>query len=129
MENTVYKLVSIVLLIVYARLRAGSDKELIVQYGKNLNGTYKFYTSCMTVLMCSMFALILKELWFKVATVFIHMLAYGFIFDSMLNKLRGEKVDHMGTGPIDKFWKKIPYQWLVRLILILITYTLWFIHQ
>lgn len=100
-------------LFIYSRTMI--DYILIEKYKVDLKGIYKTFTSIITVIMCFMVSVIISPFLFPPL-----LLIYGVIFDSILNLLRGRAYDYLGSGPVDSFYKKIPYQFFIRIIIILV---------
>jgi hypothetical protein len=98
-------------------IRAYMDYWLIEIEQVELKGNYKLCTSIITCLVSSYINLMFKG----AGNIFLLLLlSYGLIFDTILNILRGKKYDYLGSGGIDSFYKLIPFQFYVRIILIII---------
>lgn len=106
----------------FVYMRAYMDYWLIELKDVDLKGAYKFCTSIITYLVCGYVTLLISlgtetNVFLLVGTL---LLSYGFLFDTWLNWLRGKPRDYLGSGPVDTFWSIIPYQFYVRLTLLII---------
>lgn len=103
-------------------IRAYMDYWLIALKDVDLKGAYKFCTSIITCLVCGYLSVLFRlgsdiNVLLLVGTL---LFTYGFLFDTWLNWLRDKPKDHLGTGVVDTFWSAIPYQFYVRLTLLII---------
>jgi hypothetical protein len=98
--------------------RAFCDYLLIEEHEIDLKGKYKVATSWLTVSICIVVTNSVKP--YNLLLFISLLLSYGFLFDTLLNYLRGKPKEHLGSGPIDTFWSMIPYQFQVRISLLII---------
>ena len=109
------------ILTLFIILRVLIDYILIECYKIDLKGIYKAITATITITVCYLLSdnnlLLFGTL----------LLNYGFIFDTLLNLSRNKPYNHLGSNFIDTIYSKIPYQFQIRLIIIIILniYLLW----
>lgn len=100
------------LFLCFAFFRAYIDFWLIEKHQVDLKGEYKFCTSFITLIFCA----ILSPYYLGFLTL---LFTYGLIFDTSLNWLRRKPFNYLGNGFIDSIYKKIPFQFYIRLILVI----------